>query len=186
MNIIEKAFEKFVELETERFMLREPKEQDSSDVYEIYCDEEAVKYQAIKPAVNKEQGEQAVAYFVNGFKNKKFIRWSIEDKENRKVVGLISLHSFDPINSKAEIGFMLNRRFWRKGIMNEAAERVIKYAFEEMEIHRIEAIPHPDNIASINLSLKLGFKKEGLKHHGAYNRRTEMFEGRVIMGIVNG
>ena len=68
--------------------------------------------------------------------------------------------------------------------MSEAGEKVIKYAFEVMKLHRIEASIHPDNIASINLSEKLGFKREGLRMGSAYNRRTKIFEDRLIYGLV--
>ena len=101
-----------------------------------------------------------------------------------EVIGLITLHDFDNWNSKAEIGYMLNKKYWRQHVMSEAAIKVIHYAFEAIELNRIEALIDPENIASIKLNEKLGFAKEGLKKEAAYNKRTEKYENTLIFGIV--
>ncbi|AWZ48960.1 hypothetical protein C3495_09110 [Clostridiaceae bacterium 14S0207] len=69
--------------------------------------------------------------------------------------------------------------------MSKTEKNVIKYDFEEVRIHRIEEVVHPENIASNKLNMKLGFKKEGFKESSAYNRRTNEFEDRLIYGIIN-
>lgn len=184
MKDINIVFERFPILQTESFILREAVERDFKSIYEIYSDLEAVKYQQINPMDSIEQAEKSINAFINGFKNKKFIRWCIALKDNDKVIGLITLHSIDPWNSNAEIGYMLNRNYWRMGVMSEAAKSVIDFAFKEMELNRIEASIHPENNASIKLSLKLGFEKEGLKKQASYNIRTGDFEDRLVFGIV--
>jgi len=185
MSILELAFNEFPKLETSHFLLREVKEQDYSCIYEIYSDEDAVRYQQIEPMANIEQAQKSVIAFLNGYKNKKFIRWCIVNKDNDKVIGLITLHTFDNWNSKAGIGYMLNKKYWNQGIMSEVAQKVVEYAFEVIEVHRIEASIHPENIASNRLAMKLGFKKEGLNKDAAYNRSTGEFEDRLIYGLIN-
>lgn len=177
-------FNEFPKLESDNFRLREVKDQDYKEIYEIYGDEEAVRYQQIEPMSSVDQGKKAVVAFHKGYENKKFIRWGITDKKVDKVIGLITLHNFDEWNLKAEIGYMLNRKYWRLNVMSEVGEKVIEYAFEVIKLHRIEASIHLDNIASINLSKKLGFKREGLRRGSAYNRRTKIFEDRLIYGLV--
>jgi ribosomal-protein-alanine N-acetyltransferase len=78
---------------------------------------------------------------------------------------------------------MLNKKYWRQNIMGEAANVVIRFAFEIIGLHRIEASIHPDNIASIKLSEKLGFQKEGLKSESSYNRGTDEYEDRLLFGL---
>lgn len=176
-------FDNFPQLESERFILREVKEQDYISLFEIYSDEDAVKYQPIYTMKTIEQSQKAVQAFLLGFKNKKFIRWCISKKENDTVVGLITLHDFNICNSHAEIGFMLNKSYWRQNTMGEVSPGIIKFAFEIIGLNRIEALIHPDNIASIKLSEKLGFQREGLKKEAAYNKRTNEYEDRLIFGI---
>ena len=45
--------------------------------------------------------------------------------------------------------------------MTEAVGAMVAYCFDELAIHRIEALIHPDNVASIRLVERLGFRCEG-------------------------
>lgn len=185
MTNFEEAFKKFPELETSRFILREVKQRDYKDFYDIYSNDDAVKYQQIKAMETLEQAHKSVAWFLKGYKDKKFIRWCIEDKKDKKVIGLVSLHSFDRFNLNAQIGFILNKNYWRQSVMSEAGSRVIRFSFEDIQLHRIEALIDTENIASIKLCMKLGFKQEGLKKEAAHNKRTGKFEDRLIYGLLN-
>ncbi|WP_238476006.1 GNAT family N-acetyltransferase [Clostridium manihotivorum] len=55
---------------------------------------------------------------------------------------------------------MFNKKYWEQNIMYEAGEKVIQYSFGVIGMHRIEALIHPENIASNRLSIKLGFNEE--------------------------
>lgn len=185
MNYIDLMFEIFPILETNRFILRQVKDGDCGDIYDIYSEKEAVKYQQTNPMTTIEQAKKSVEAFLRGFNEKRFIRWCITEKEADKVLGLITLNNFDRNNSSATIGYMLNKRYWRKNIMSEVGEKVINYGFKTLNLHRIEASIHPDNIASIKLCSKLGFLEEGLRKESAYNIATDGYEDRLIFGIVN-
>ena len=65
-------------------------------------------------------------------------------------------------NKRAEVGYILNRVQWRKGLMSEAAIAIIGFAFGTMGLHRLEADTDVDNIGSLALLYKLGFAREGL------------------------
>lgn len=184
MSNINLEFDKFPQLESKRFILREVKEYDYLSLYEIYSDKDVIKYQQIGTMQTIEQAQKSVQAFLQGFRNRKFIRWCIAEKESDKVIGLITLHDFNIWNSHAEIGFMLNKKYWRQSVMWEAANEIITFAFGIIGLNRIEALIHPDNIASIKLSKKLGFEREGLKKEAAYNKRTNEYEDRLIFGVI--
>lgn len=183
MGLIKFDFNVFPNLESKRFILREVKEKDYLQIYEIYSDKDTVKYQQMGTMETMEQAQKSVQAFLRGFENKKFIRWCIATREQDDVVGLITLHSFNEWNSQGEIGFMLNKAYWRQNVMGEVGEEVLKFAFQVMGLNRIEASVHPENIASIKLCGKLGFKKEGVKKEAAYNKKTNEYEDRVMLGI---
>lgn len=183
MGLIKFNFNAFPNLESKRFILREVKEKDYLAIYEIYSDDDTVKYQQMGTMQTMEQAQKSVQAFLRGFENKKFIRWCIATREQDNVVGLITLHSFNEWNSQGEIGFMLNKAYWRQNIMGEVGEEVLKFAFQVMDLNRIEASVHPENIASIKLCEKLELKKEGVKKEAAYNKRTSEYEDRVMLGI---
>jgi Acetyltransferases, including N-acetylases of ribosomal proteins len=184
MRKINFEFDYFPQLESDRFILREVKEQDCISLFEIYSDEETIKYQQMATMQTVEQAQKSVQAFRQGFKNRKFIRWCIAAKENDIVIGLITLHDFNTCNSQAEIGFMINKKYWRQNIMSEVAKEIIRFAFEVIRLQRLEASIHPDNIASIKLSEKLGFNREELKKGSAYNMRTAEYEDRLTLGLI--
>ncbi|MGV7115219.1 GNAT family N-acetyltransferase [Paenibacillus kyungheensis] len=59
------------------------------------------------------------------------------------------------------IGYFLDQDYNGKGYMSEAVQAVVKYAVEELKLHRIEAGVMPHNIGSTKVLLKSGFTQEG-------------------------
>ena len=65
--------------------------------------------------------------------------------------------SFSDENDKCEIGYELLTNFQGQGIMKEAVEKVIDYAFNTIKVKKIEAFFHRDNQSSIKLLEKFSF-----------------------------
>ncbi|WP_160671551.1 GNAT family N-acetyltransferase [Clostridium sp. C8-1-8] len=183
MTTFHSLFLEFPELETERFILRQVTVKDISDLYELYSDASSLQYQQSEAMTNIDQAKKTIIAFLNGYASKKFIRWCIADKNSDKIVGVIALHSFDLISSKAEIGYMLNSKYLMQNIMTECAKAILNFAFNEIGFNKIEASIHPDNLRSMNLVKKLGFKKEFLLKNISFNFKTGIFEDRVIFGL---
>ena len=76
------------------------------------------------------------------------------DVEKEKDIAVFSTE-----DNKCEIGFELLTTFQGEGIMKEAIEKVIDYAFEKMQFQKIEAFTHKNNQSSIKLLEKFNFKK---------------------------
>ena len=85
----------------------------------------------------------------------------LEWKSNQKLIGTVRLFSFHKQSKRAEIGYVLCRFYWGSGIMTEALNEFIHYAFSELKLNRLEADIDPDNKASAQLLVKLGFNLEG-------------------------
>lgn len=84
-------------------------------------------------------------------------------KATDKLIGDISLTQI----ARGDIqscytGFTLDKEHNGKGYTTEALQLVVDFAFKELKLHRIEAGAMPDNIASIRVLEKVGFKKEGI------------------------
>ena len=77
-------------------------------------------------------------------------------------MGNCGYHTWWLDHNKAELGYWLNERSRGKGYMTEALETIIKFGFNEMNLHRIEAYINPDNLSSRKLVEKLGFSEEGM------------------------
>lgn len=80
-----------------------------------------------------------------------------------KLIGLIALNNImrGPFLS-CFLGYKLDKDHCRKGYMTEAVKRMVQFAFEDLNLHRIEGNIMPRNKASIRVVEKNGFKKEGI------------------------
>jgi RimJ/RimL family protein N-acetyltransferase len=80
-----------------------------------------------------------------------------------KVVGSIMLDKGKGAHScKAELGYVIARKYWGNGLATQAIHLAIQYGFKDLDIERIEAYVDPANIASQRVLKKNGFTKEGL------------------------
>ena len=80
-----------------------------------------------------------------------------------KSIGLVGLVNIDKIHGTAEIYIVIGEKsFWGKGIMLEAEELLIGWAFDKLDLYKITAPSLAENIASIITMKKLGFKIEGI------------------------
>ncbi|RFU48869.1 GNAT family N-acetyltransferase [Paraburkholderia sp. DHOC27] len=81
---------------------------------------------------------------------------------SNKVVGVINLSEIVAgVFQSAYLGYYGMSEFNRTGLMTEALRTAAAYAFDELGLHRLEANIQPQNIASIALVRRVGFKQEG-------------------------
>jgi RimJ/RimL family protein N-acetyltransferase len=66
-----------------------------------------------------------------------------------------------PLYRNAEIWYKLHKNFWGQGYATEAARELLKFGFNELDLHRIEAGCAVDNIASVRVLEKCGMTREG-------------------------
>jgi len=106
---------------------------------------------------------------------------SIILKSSGTYIGNISLDGIDPYERKAAFGLFIgdaiNRR---KGFGSEAARMLLRFAFEDMGLRRIEATSHGLNKGTPSLNEKLGFVKEGIA------RQQFFYGGRYVDSIKYG
>ncbi len=94
-------------------------------------------------------------------------------KEDDAIVGSINLSQiFHGGFKNAYLGYQIGEPFAGRGYMSEAIGLVLRYAFNEMKLHRLEANIQPGNAPSIALVKRAGFTKEG------YSRRYLKIGGR--------
>jgi ribosomal-protein-alanine N-acetyltransferase len=83
-------------------------------------------------------------------------------KQNRAVMGAINLSQIvRGLFQNAYLGYHIGAPFAAQGYMGEAIEILLRHAFQNLKLHRIEANVQPHNTASIALLKRAGFTKEG-------------------------
>jgi ribosomal-protein-alanine N-acetyltransferase len=181
--MIQINFTPFPNLETERMHLRRVVNADVNEIFALRSDKETMKYIPRPLAKTIEDALEHIAHIDSKIENNEGINWAITLKNDPKLLGIIGLYRINPEHYRAEIGYMLLPKYNGKGIMTEAIKDVVKYGFEIMKLHSIEAIIDPENFSSEKVLQKNGFVKE------AHLKENECFEGRfldtVIYSILN-
>ncbi len=89
------------------------------------------------------------------------VYFGIFKNDEKELVGTINLfHILRRSSQSAFIGYFLDKKHNGKGYTTEATKLIVKYAFNELKLHRIEAGVQPHNIGSIRVLEKSGFHRE--------------------------
>ncbi len=90
-------------------------------------------------------------------------------------IGGISLHRGSDIErAGAELGYWIGEEFWNRGIATRAIQLVTDYAFNDLELLRVFAVPFTSNIGSCRALEKAGYVREG------HLRQSAVKDGRVV------
>ncbi len=79
-----------------------------------------------------------------------------------KLVGSIGFIEINKLHKKAEIGYMLGKKWNGKGIMTKSCKAIVNYAFEKLNLNRVSIRCATKNVKSRAIPEKLGFKLEGI------------------------
>lgn len=161
-------------LETDRLLLREIIEEDSQKIFDFFSNENVTRFYGQDSFTSIEQAKQLIDLYANQYLEKRGIRWGIELKETKEIIGTIGFHAWSPKHKRAEIGYELQPVYWRKGYATEAVTKIFTYGFNEIGLTRVGAVVFIENDASNRLLTKLGFQKEGILRNYMYqNGETE-------------
>lgn len=152
----------FPVLETKQLILREITEDDAKDLFINFSSTEVMKHYGSEPMKDIEEARGLIHSFQKGFNENIGIRWGIQLKNKKSLIGTVGFHAVSSKHSRAEIGYELNQRYWGKGLAREAIGKAVEYGLKEMELKRIGAIVFLENRPSNELLLKLGFQREGV------------------------
>jgi [ribosomal protein S5]-alanine N-acetyltransferase len=156
-------------LETERLILRPLREGDLDDLFEYAQDPQVADFGMWQPYESYEACSAHLGQLISLYE--RFLKWwALEDKATGKMIGRCELARYDDDDRKAEIGYALNRDFWRRGLMREAMRVVLSHGYNVLHLDRVSAVVLMDNVASIALLEQQGFKVEGTMRHYTYIR----------------
>ncbi|MEM7511301.1 MAG: GNAT family N-acetyltransferase [Bacteroidota bacterium] len=99
-----------------------------------------------------------ISYIHQGFKKKERFVFAITTKEQKELIGEISLH-LDLSHNQSEVGYWVGESFWKQGIATEAVGRILQFGFEELGLTQIFATHRNQNTASERVLLKNRMRK---------------------------
>ena len=153
-------------LETPRLILREMTQADFPALTEILQDREAMF--AYEHAFSDEETQAWLDRMLERYRTDGFGLWAVVRKETGEMVGQCGLtwQSFAQ-RRVLEIGYLFQRRHWKKGYAIEAARACKHYAFETLHANEVFSIIRDNNVASMNVAIRNGMTIRGtfVKHY---------------------
>jgi RimJ/RimL family protein N-acetyltransferase len=145
-----------VKITTDRLLLRELRPDDIEGYAAMCADPEVMRYLSPDGAVlSREDAWQQMAAFAGHWVLRGYGMWVVEERTSGRFVGRVGLH-FPEGWPGQEVGWALARRFWGRGLAEEAARAAVRFAFERLGWQEVISLIHPDNSRSISLALRLG------------------------------
>ena len=171
-------------ISTERLVLRPfriedaPAVQELAGAREVYATTENVPH-----PYEDGMAEEWIASLAGKFESREQVALAITLADGGALVGSISLRVTVP-HRRAALGYWIGVPFWGRGYATEAAAAMIRYGFDELELHRISAQHMSGNPASGRVMEKAGMRKEGELVDGIL--KDGVFHTLVVYGIVSG
>jgi RimJ/RimL family protein N-acetyltransferase len=151
-----------INLACDRFSLRLLETRDAADLLAIFGDPEVVRYWSQPPWRGEEDALAMLERDREAFAGGQALRLGIVLRATGHVVGTLSVFNLSRANRRGEIGYALARTHWGQGLMHEALGLLVEWAFDTLQLHRLEADIDPANEASARSLQRLGFQREGL------------------------
>lgn len=173
----------FPNLESERLVLRQITPNDVNEIFALRSNPETMKYIPRPLVTTIDQAMEHIKMIQDKIVSSEGLNWAITEKGNPKMIGIIGHYRIRWEHFRSEIGYMLLPEYQGKGIITEAIQLMIRFGFDDMKMHSLEAIIDPANLASAKVLEKNGFIKE------AHLKENEFYEGKfldtVIYSIIN-
>jgi RimJ/RimL family protein N-acetyltransferase len=148
-------------LTSARLVLRPLDAPDVPALFEIFGDPKAMRFWSAPPLPDMAAAHALLADIRRYFAARTLFQWGIELRATGAIIGTCTIFHIDHNHRRGEIGCAIARAHWEHGYASDALTTLIRFAFEQLDLHRLEADPDPQNIASLRLIERQGFKREG-------------------------
>lgn len=152
-----------VPIESQRLLLRPFCEEDAQDMFDRWAGDEVVtRFLPWAPHRDVAITRDRIRQWVEQYTYDHVYHWAIVPHESGHVVGSISVQALRERTRACEIGYCIGRAFWNRGYATESLRVVLKLLFEQVGLHRVQALHHQQNPASGRVLEKAGMTREGI------------------------
>ncbi len=156
----------FPVLTTDRLTLRELSPTDNKAVFTLRSSKKVNRYINREPLKRLKEADFFISWVNGKIKAGAMVYWVITFHNCDEALGTVCLWNFSADFTSAELGYEMLPKFQGKGIMSEAASRVVQYGFETMKLLFIDAYTHRNNERSTQLLKRNGFVHNPKKTDG--------------------
>jgi len=148
-------------LRTDRLLLRPFTGADADSVFTLHSNAAALRFWDAPPWVERTRAERFIAACHSMAEEGSGARLAIDRFSDHAFVGWCSLARWNPAFRSASMGYCLNEAAWGHGYATEAARALLQWAFDTLDLNRVQAETDTRNAASARVLEKLGFVREG-------------------------
>ena len=148
-------------IESSRLLLRIVEESDLPALLRINGDDEVTRFLPYSTWTSIDDGQAWLARCHALAAQSTALQFVVLEKASASIIGTCLLFRHEPASERMELGYVLGRAHWGRGLMREALSALISHAFAAYGLRRLEAEVNPDNLASDALLRRLGFTHEG-------------------------
>lgn len=148
-------------LETERLRLRPFADADAEDLFALQSNVHVLRYWDSPPWVDRAPVARFLARCQQMAEEGSGARVAIERICDQAFIGWCTFNSWNPDFRSASLGYCLGETAWGRGYATEAARALLEWAFDRLDLNRVQAEADTRNVASARVLEKLGFVLEG-------------------------
>ncbi|OUL60639.1 GNAT family N-acetyltransferase [Flavobacterium sp. AJR] len=142
--------------QTPRIIIREFLPEEQQTFLDLFKDDEVTQY---LPQVSPERYEEMFSELLENYQKGNLSRWAIFDTTNNNFIGMCVARVFVHNTNQIEIGYVLSKEYWGKGIATEVCKGLTQYCFTNTDINEVVAITDLNNSGSQNVLQKVGFER---------------------------
>ena len=148
-------------LRTDRLRLRPVDDVDADDLFALHSSAHVLRYWDAPPWSERERAARFVHASRQLAEDGAGARLAVDRLSDGTFIGWCSLSRWNPDHRSAALGYCYADAAWGHGYATEAARALLEWAFDALDLNRVQAETDTRNVASARVLEKLGFVREG-------------------------
>jgi [ribosomal protein S5]-alanine N-acetyltransferase len=151
----------FPALATPRLRLRQFEARDLRGLHACFGDADTMRFWNRPASSAMAETERTLKYLAKTTSPYDHLAWAVTERAKDQCIGMVCYNQREARDKRLDLGYILAPQHQGKGYGTEAVRAVLDYCVGRLGAHRVQALVHPDNTASIRLVERLGFRCEG-------------------------
>ena len=171
---VSEIFGDFPALSTEHTRLRKIRVEDAEDLFAYGADPEVSRFVGWDRHESIAVAETYIAGMLERYEAGGLADWGIEHRGDGRFIGTVGFLWWETHEAAAEIGYVMARPYWGRGLMTEVVREVMRFGWDVMGLNRIQAHSEEENVGSRRV-----LEKCGLSYEGRLRERVHSSDGFV-------
>ncbi len=148
-------------LQTGRLRLRPFDDDDATDLFALQSSAHVLRYWDAPPWSERRQADRFITACRQMAEQGTGVRLAVDRLADGAFIGWCALNGWNPDHRRVSLGYCYDDDVWGHGYATEAAAALLGWAFDRLELNRVQAETDTRNVASVRVLEKLGFLREG-------------------------